>query len=215
MWDENEIRKIIPQRVEKVLGFVPSIVYYEDDCVRAHDLLRYNSGIMASANHFTLEHPEYRFYIVEQFEKNGVYFSNMQAFFGSCQNLDEIVSCKPPQTMLDCVEGNDEILALHLVETQDELFLQDIVLQNPAGTSTHRLPGQKLPGIGNSVFGEVMRNLGTYALSNGYPRIALYAATVDHIPVFESVGYSLDTRFPELIMLAKMTGCQVPMVKEL
>jgi len=214
-WQENDIRVIIPPRVVDVLGFDPKMVFYRDEEVSAHDLPRYNSGIMAAAHLFTRGNPRYMLYIGDALQELGIDETNMQTFLNECPNLDEIISCRPPQALLECVEGGDEIIALHLVNSQEELFLQDIVLQNPKGESIRRLPNQKLPGMGNRIFPEVMQNLESYARTNGFPRIGLYAAYTETVPVFESVGYSVDGRFPELIHLASLTGSQVPMVYEL
>jgi len=221
MWSEDEIRAIVPRRVDSILGHDISIVYYDTEGVKHHDLHKYNSGVMAEANLFTRDEPDYGGYIGSVFEELGITPYTLEEVFSTQQDFDEQIGARPKQALLQCIEGKDEILSLHLVETGTnmkqgpELFLQDILLQDPNGASQRRLPGQQLPGMGRGIFGELMANLGHFAISQGYPRVALTAATRDHVPVFLSVGYELDNRFPEFLDLAKDTNVQYPMVREL
>ncbi len=104
----------------------------------------------------------------------------------------------------------DEVYIVHLAETLDnELFIADIVTQNPLGQ-----PNQSgdFEGLGHGVFMEFLQRLEDYAASNHYQQIGLVAASRWQKEMFERRGFVFeeDTPFGQY---ALMTDQGFPMNK--
>lgn len=205
--NERLLHLIPRERVETILGTaVEWRVLRTRDEIRGECLSAYNTGIFfdLSLRYLPLtkdeSHPLMRF-------PNLVWLN--------APNFAETVSAPHNQAIVSGYVGDVECISLHISGIFPQtLFINDIELGNPNLPLARPMgPDQRLAGLGNGIFAEVIERLKVLGRELGFRAIRAHAVDRTRADIFRrKAGFTLDDIDRELLQASHFTGRQVPLL---
>lgn len=193
---KNAIQIFVPVvKIEKLIGTKLNYTVLSTQNLRQEDPSAYNMAIERSLFSY---YPE----PFDTFPKDLGYFRKEVVFSKFVDRFLKFASEKmgrtfqlPPkeQIYFEGAKGEVTCFLLHLANTlNNELFISDIVLQNPKNPNIreHTFDGYK--GLGYGIFNEILLNIEDYARRKKYARIGLLASNKINMEIFSRRGFVIE-----------------------
>jgi len=212
---KNSVEIFVPvEKIEKLIEAKLCCTSLATKLLREEDPSAYNMAIERSLFSYCPEP-------FETFPRELGFIRGATVFSKSVDKLLKFASEKlgreltlPPkeQIYFEGKVGDATCFLLHLSNTvHNELFLSDILLQNPKNINLREETSSEYKGLGYGIFDEILANIQKYAQRKKYTRLGLLASNKINMEIFFRRGFVIeDTHIGER---AKQSERGYPMVR--